>query len=259
MYDKLDSPNSQDFQSNVINDCPEPFVDKSSSSPAPRSSWVSNPFDQLYEIEDCVYDNAPPQIKEVISDLQETHYDYYTIDQIGEITQRIKHRQLGYVRDAIDYHNILTLKLYKQKYSNFNQFTQTELFITAWRCKQIIESGAVTLKLIAAGHTMLPLNSSQAYAMSKLDDETLVEVWEKVLDTYAMHEITAEKISLVAYPPEPTKVLKGTNINVMSSTYEQLVVNACKLRITINDYIEYLLELQKCKYSLLLSLVSLSG
>ena len=249
--------NSQNIQENIINECPESFVDLSPSEPAPTQSWISNPFDQLYQIEDWVYDNATVEIKEILSDLHYEHYDaYYSVDHLEQLVCQIKHHQLSYVRDAISYYQILTKRLYKAKYSNMNQFAQAELGMTSWRCKQIIEAGAVTLKLIAAGHTKLPLNSTQAYALSKLDDEKLVEVWESVLEMYELHEITAEKITLVAFPPEPTKVLKGTNITVMPSTYEQLVVNACKLKITINDYITYLLELQKCKYSLLLAMVN---
>ncbi len=241
MYDKSNSQNIQ----------------HQSEENAPVKSYVSNPFDQLYQIEEFVYDNATVEIKEILSELEYGHYEaYYTTDQLPNLVAQIKHSQLSYVTDAITYYHILTLRLYKATYSNFNQFAQTELGMTSWRCKQIIEAGAVTLKLIAAGHTKLPLNSTQANALSKLDDEKLVEVWEAVLDMYEPHEITAEKISLVAYPPEPTKVLKGTNITVMPSTYEQLVVNACKLKVTIDDYIRYLLELQKCKYSLLLAMVN---
>jgi len=125
--------------------------------------------------------------------------------------------------------------------------------MTSWRVKQIIEAGSVTLKLIAAGHTKLPLNSSQAYALSKLDDERLIEVWEKVLDIYAIHEITAEKITLVAYPPEPTKLLKPNYIKLSPRTYEELVLGALKYKQPINDYVSNLVksfELQKCKYFL---------
>lgn len=222
----------------------------------PTKGYVTNPFDQLYQIEDYIYDNAPVEIKEIISELSEDHYSYYTIDHLDQLTWQIKHHQLSYVRDAITYYNILTSRLYKTKYSNFNQFAQTELGMTSWRCKQIIEAGGATLKLIAAGHTKLPRNSSQAYALSKLDDERLVEVWETVLEIYAIHEITAEKILLIAYPPEPTKILKQNRIDVMPAIYEELVVSACKLKVTINDYIKYLIEIQKCKYSLLLNLIS---
>ena len=239
MYDKLKSEISQDHYEN-----------------APTETWVNNPLVELYKIEDWVYDNATDPIKDIISDLHEANYDYTTIDHLDSLTASIRHNQLSYVRDGINYYEILTRKLYKAKYSNFNQYAQTELGMTSWRCKQIIEAGIVAIKLIAAGHTNLPLNSTQAHTLHKLDDESLVETWEKVLDTYAIHEITAEKINLVAYPPEPTKLLKGTNISVLPATYENLVVNACKLRLTINDYIMSLLKLQKCKYSLLLSLVN---
>ena len=209
-----------------------------------RSSkgYVTNPFDQLYQIEDYIYDNAPVEIKEIISELSEDHYSYYTIDHLDQLTWQIKHHQLNYVSDAISYYNILTRRLYKAKYSNFNQFAQTELGMTSWRCKQIIEAGAVTLKLIAAGHTLLPLNSSQAYALGKLDDERLVEVWETVLDIYAPHEITAEKILLVAYPPEPVKLLKPNYIKLSPATYEKLVLGAVDRKQSINDYVAFLLQ-----------------
>ena len=212
----------------------------------PSKGYVTNPFDQLYKIEDYIYDNATPEIKEVLSDLQQAHYDYPTIDHLESLTQQIKHSQLQYVRDAIIYYEILTKRLYKAKYSNYNQFTQTELKMTSWRCKQIIEAGSVCVKLIAAGHTLLPLNSSQAYALSKLDDERLVEVWETVLDIYAPHEITAEKILLVAYPPEPVKLLKPNYIKLSPATYEKLVFGAVNRKQSINDYVAWLL--QNCEY-----------
>ena len=244
--------NSQNIQENVINNCPESFVDLSPSEPAPTQSWISNPFDQFYQIEDWVYDNATVQIKEILSDLNYEHYDaYYTEDHLECLVDQIKHSQLNYVRDAITYYQILTQRLYKARYSNFNQFAQTEIGMTSWRCRQIIKAGTVTLKLIAAGHTKLPLNPSQAEAMSQLDDERLVEVWEAVLDMYPVHEITREKILLAAYPPEPTKVLKENTISVMPAVYQQLVLNALNLKMTISDYISHLLKLQKSEFSLL--------
>ena len=222
--------------------------------PAPIESHVTNPFHQAYKIEDCIYDNATPQIKDIISDLSEAHNEYYTIDHLDHLTDQIRHNQLSYIRDAIDYYNILTKRLYKHKNSNFNDWSQTEVGTTAWRVKQIIEAGGVSLKLIAAGHTQLPLNSSQAFAMSKLDDERLVEVWETVLDIYSVHEITAEKIKLVAYPPEPTQLLKPNYVKLSPATYEKLVLGALSCRQSINDYVSNLIksfELQKCKYFLL--------
>ena len=214
----------------------------------PFKGYVTNPFDRLYEIEDYICDNATPEIKEVLSDLQQTHYDYPTIDHLESLTQQIKHSQLQYVRDSLVYYEILTKRLYKAKYSNYNQYAQTELGMTSWRCKQIIESGAVALKLIAAGHTKLPMNSSQAYALSKLDDEKLVEVWETVLDIYQLHEITMEKILLVAYPPEPTKLLKPNYIKLSPATYEKLVLKALDRKQSINDYVAFLL--QNCEFYL---------
>ena len=209
-------------------------------------SYVTNPFDQLYQIEDYIYDNAPVEIKEIISEVSEVHYDYYTIDHLDQLTSQIKHNQLSYVKDAINYYEILTKRLYKARYSNFNHWSQTEVDMTSWRVKQIIEAGGVALKLIAAGHTKLPRNSSQAYALSKLDDERLVEVWETVLDIYAPHEITAEKILLVAYPPEPVKLLKPNYIKLSPATYEKLVLGAFSYKQSINDYVASLL--QNCEY-----------
>jgi len=52
------------------------------------SSYIANPFSQLYKIEDCIYDNAPVEIKEIISDVSEDHYDYYTEDQLDQLTSR---------------------------------------------------------------------------------------------------------------------------------------------------------------------------
>ncbi len=222
--------------------------------PAPIESHVTNPFDQAYKIEECIYDNATPQIKEIIDDVNDSHNDYYTIDQLDDLTHQIKHNQLSYIRDAIDYYNIKTKRLYKAKYSSFNDWSQNEVSMTAWRVNQIINAGGVSLKLIAAGHTQLPLNSSQAFAMSKLDDERLIEVWETVLDIYSVHEITAEKIKLVAYPPEPTKLLKPNYVKLSPATYEKLVLGALSCRQSINDYVSNLIksfELQKCKYFLL--------
>ena len=208
----------------------------------PASGYVTNPFDRLYQIEDYIYDNAPVEIKEIISEVSEAHYDYYTIDHLEQLTSQIKHHQLSYVRDSIAYYNILTKRLYKASYSNFNQWAQTEVRMTSWRIKQIINAGSATLKLIACGHTKLPLNSSQAYVLSKLSDDRLVEVWETVLDIYAHHEITAEKILLVAYPPEPTKVLKPNYIKLSPATYEKLVFGAVERRQSLNDYVSFLLQ-----------------
>ena len=219
--------------------------------PAPIESHVTNPFDQLYKIEDFIYDNASPQIKDIISDLSDAHNNYYTIDNLEQISAQIRHNQLSYIRDAISYYNILTKRLYKNKYSNFNDWSQNEVGMTAWRVKQIIEAGGVSLKLIAAGYTQLPLNSSQAFALSKLDDQRLLEVWAAVLDIYSIHEITAEKIKLVAYPPEPTELLKPNYIKLSPATYEKLVLGALSCRQSINDYVRNLIktfELQKCKY-----------
>jgi hypothetical protein len=218
-----------------------------------RSSHIANPFNQLYQVEDWVYDNATPEIKEVLSDLYQAHCEYLTIDNLEDLTQQLKHSQLQYVRDSITYYEILTKRLYKAKYSSFNQWAQTEVGMTSWRVKQIIEAGGVTLKLIAAGHTLLPLNPSQAFALSKLSDERLVEVWETVLDIYAPYEITAEKITLVAYPPEPAKLLKPNYIKLSPGNFEKLVLGALDCRQSINDYVGNLIEsfeLQKCKYFL---------
>ena len=207
---------------------------------------VTDPFNQLYQIEPWIYDNATPEIKEILSDLQQAHYDYLTIDHLESLTQQLKHSQLQYVRDSIMYYEILTKRLYKARYSNFNQWGQTEVGLTSWRIKQIIEAGGATLKLIAAGHTKLPLNASQAFALSKLDDERLVEVWETVLDIYGIHEITAEKITLVAYPPEPVKLLKPNYIKLSPATYEKLVLGAVDRKQSINDFVAWLL--QNCEY-----------
>ena len=214
--------------------------------PKAPKGYVTNPFDQLYKIEDYIYDNATPEIKEVISDLQEAHYDYPTIDHLESLTQQIKHSQLRYIRDGITYHQILTKRLYKAKYSNFNQWGQAEVRVGSYRIKQVIDASTAALKLIAAGHTLLPLNSSQAFALSKLDDERLIEVWETVLDIYAPHEITAEKITLVAYPPEPTKLLKPNYIKLSPATYEKLVLGALDRKQSINDFVAWLL--QNCEY-----------
>ena len=56
--------------------------------------------------------------------------------------------------------------------------------------------------------------------MSKLDDKRLVEVLETVLDIYSTHEITAEKIALVTYPPEPTKVLKPKYVRLSPNIFQ---------------------------------------
>ena len=245
----------QQDNSDVINESPESFIDLTLSEPAPTKTWVSNPFDQAYQIEQCVYDNAPPEVKELIGELEEVHTDYYTVDQLEQITQSIKHNQLAYVRDAIYLFPIKSKKLYKAKHRSFNEYAQTEIGMTSYRCNQIIEAGTVTLKLIAAGHTKLPRNSSQAYVLHKLDDEKLAEVWGKVLDSHAMHEITADKIKMVAYPPEVSGVLPGTKIHLLPSTHCKLVHGAINLGFSLSDYIEYLLELQKCKFYWMLNLV----
>lgn len=224
----------------------------------PTKGYVTNPFDQLYQIEDYIYDNATHEIKEVISDLHCAHCDYPTIDHLESLTQQIKHSQLQYVRDAIIYYEILTKRLYKAKYSDFNEYAQSEIGMTSWRVKQIIEAGGVTLKLIAAGHTKLPLNSSQAYVLAKLDDEHLVEVWETVLDIYSIHEITADKILLVAYPPEPTKLLKPNYIKLSPATYEVLVLKALDYRCSINDYVASLLQNCEYFYWLIITLVKIN-
>jgi hypothetical protein len=218
----------------------------------------TNPFNQLYKIEDYIYDNATPEIKEILSDVESAHDDYLTIDHLSNLTQQIKHNQLQYVRDAIIYYEILTKRLYKALYSNFNQWAQIEIGMTSWRVKQIIEAGAVTLKLIAAGHTKLPLNSSQAYALSKLEDEKLIETWETILDIYATHEITTEKILLVIYPPEPAKVLKPNYIKLSPSTYEKIVLGAFESRQPINEYISHLLQNSEYLWWVLTSLIKIN-
>ena len=225
--------------------------------------YSTDPFLQLYHIDQCFIDNAPEAIQDLISEVHSCHFDYYTIDNIDHFSRQIRERQLDYVRDAILYYNILTKRLYKAKYSSFNEYCQTELGLTAWRCKQVIEAGAVTLKLIASGHTKLPQNCSQAYALHKLKDEvpeesnerTLVEAWEEILAIYPMHELTADKISLVIDPPEPSKVLKSTSIGVMPAIYEYLVVEACRAKVTISDYVSNLVAIQKCKFSFLMAMV----
>lgn len=223
---------------------------------APKRTWVENPFDQLYQVEDWIYDNATVQIKEIISDVQEEYYESDYLDEdLDSIVAQIKHNQLNYVRDAIKYYFILSKRLYKKKYSNFNEFAKRELGMTSWRCKQIIEAGIVCLKLITFGFTQLPLNSSQAYALSKLNDEELIEAWKSVLAMYDIWEITADKINLAINPPEPNTSLKDSQIRVMPSVYEQLVVNACNFRLTISDYIKHLLELQKCEFFLLFKMI----
>lgn len=221
------------------------------------STYSTNPFDSLYVVEDYIYDNATPEIKEVLSDLESAHGDYPTIDHLESLTQQIKHNQLQYVRDAIIYYEILTKRLYKAHYSSFNQWGQTEIGMTSWRIKQIIEAGAVTLKLIAAGHTKLPLNSSQAYALSKLDDARLVEAWEEILDIYSTHEITAEKILLVIYPPDHT-LLKPNYIKLSPATYEKIVLGALNCRQSINNYVSYLLQNSEYLCWLLTSLLKLN-
>jgi hypothetical protein len=225
---------------------------------AETTKHSTNPFTQLYQIEEWVYDNATHEIKEVLSDLQSAHCDYPTIDHLESLTQQIKHSQLQYVRDAIIYYEILTKRLYKARYSSFNQWGQTEVGMTSWRIKQIIEAGSVTLKLIAHGHTKLPLNSSQAYALAKLDDEKLVEAWEEILNIYSMHEITAEKILLVIYPPDPAEVLKPNYIKLSPATYEKIVLGAFSCRQSINNYVSYLLQNSEYLCWVLTSLLKLN-
>ena len=209
---------------------------------------------QTPEFEQWVLDNASDEVAEIIDDLHNIDYDYYTIDSLDSLSFQVKYASLGYIVQGRLLQEIAHKRLYKHKYSSFNAYTVNDLHITSSRAVQLMEASRVSRELMAAGHNRLPQNSSQAFALSKLYGDELVEAWEDLLEVYQLHELTGAKIKNFLSPPTSNQVKSlVSHIPVNPESLEKLTKLAFKLKISINDCITLLL--QNAKYFLQLNLM----
>lgn len=168
--------------------------------------------------------------------------EYYSEDQIEYVINQCKLLQLSYVKLGLYYWEIKSRKLYKQTHANFKPFCEQVLRKTHYTVNNYITAARITLQLIAEGCEHLPLHVSHCLELAKLPADRLLESWNLVLEIYQPHEITLERIKLALFPPEPGSYESFNRIDVKPSVYEKLTYNAFKLKLTINDYIELLLE-----------------
>lgn len=210
----------------------------------------------MMQFDEWITDNASDVVAEIINQLVDIDYDYYTIDSLDSLTFQVNYASLAYIVQGRQLKEIAHKKIYKKKWSSFNAYCSNDVGITSSRAVQLIAASRVAITLIEAGHNKLPQNPSQAFALSKLCGDDLVDAWEKLLEVYHLHELTTAKIKSFLWPPTSNQIKSMVSqIPVNPESLEQLTKLAFKLKVSINDCISLLL--QNYKYYLQLSLVLL--
>lgn len=217
---------------------------------------IPNYHQQSQVIEQWVLDNLTPELAEIADQLVEIDYDYYTIDHIDNLSFQINYASYAYIVQGRLLAEIAYKRLYKHKYSSFHAYCCNDLHTTESRARQLMEASRVAIELIASGHTKLPQNSSQAFALSKLFGDELVQAWESLLEVYELYELTTTKIKNFIFPPSASQVDSYiTHIPVSPQSLYELTQLAFKLKMSINDVV--VLMIQNHKYYLSLSLMLL--
>lgn len=210
----------------------------------------------LPTIEQWVLDNSSDELAEIIDNIVSIDYDYYTIDNLDSINFQINYASYAYIVQGRLLAEIAYKRLYKHKYSSFHAYCCNDLKMTESRARQLMEASRVAVELIASGHTKIPQNPSQAFALSKLFGNELIEAWESLLEVYELHELTTTKIKNFIFPPSASQVDSfTTHIPVSPQSLYELTQIAFKLKLSINDVV--VLMLQNHKYYLSLSLMLL--
>ena len=151
------------------------------------------------------------QIKEPFRSILEECYcinEEGKYNQLEAITNSIKYNRISYIKLGVQLYQVKYYRLYKSQYQSFKSYCERAVYYPVWRANQVIASAGVAIKLIKAGFNVIPQNETQARLLIKLKDEELITKWQEVLDTYAPHKITANRIEAIVFGTEKRK--KGT-------------------------------------------------
>jgi len=126
--------------------------------------------------------------------------------QLDQITNSIKYNRINYIKLGVQLYQVKYYRLYKNSYDSFKTYCEKAIYYPVWRANQVIDSASIAIKLIKAGFNIIPQNEAQARLLIKLNDDKLIENWQKVLDIYAPYEITANRIEKIVFGNKTSKI-----------------------------------------------------
>lgn len=150
--------------------------------------FTPDPFEVIYQVDDSIELNH--ELYSFACELESYIKGDYSIK---DITEEIKSHSLAYVKKGLLAYKAKFYKLYKPIYHTFTQYCQDALGSTIWQVNRLISAAKVVLTLVSNGHTILPQNEAQARPLTKLDEATLLTVWDEITK-HAPHTITANLI-----------------------------------------------------------------
>ncbi|AFZ52920.1 hypothetical protein CSQ80_06480 [Cyanobacterium aponinum IPPAS B-1201] len=167
-------------------------------------------------------------------------------NQLEQITNSIKYNRISYIKLGVQLYQVKYYRLYKNKYKSFKDYCEQGVYYPVWRANQVIASAGVAIKLIKAGFNIIPQNETQARLLIKLKEEELLAKWQEVLDTYAPHKITANRIEAIVFGINkrtkgtlrlPVKVIQEIENKALESGMStgELITKIIQGELTINS------------------------
>ena len=200
--------------------------------------YILNPFKFIDENSDTpLSDNAA--IKETIQSILDIDNDRLDLD-LSYLEHLIQLDTLAYVRQGCVYATIKFKKLYKDKFSNFETYSQIVLSKSVDAINNAIEASRVCLDLIKAGfgYLDLPHNMSQAVQLKRYTGDELVKQWHYVLGEIKPHKRTAKSIDNLLHPPVVSEDDLYTTIKIPLDIYNKLIHVAYNAKISIPEALE---------------------
>lgn len=173
----------------------------------------------------------------------EIDYDCDKSDIIGIENELIK-SQYSYIKFGMIVEKIRNGNLWNrcvEKFTSFKQFCIEKIRMNSWQCLDSIASSKVAQSLAFMGYEDLPRNASQAFVLSKLDNEQLDSVWQAVLDASEgkRHKITASMIESIAYPD---KVPATASLKIPTALNNEIHREAIENNMSVAKYLENLIK-----------------
>jgi len=187
---------------------------------------------------DTFYDYCPTWVQGILEyDVELLYEDQYITYEWA--TNEIKQNLLNWVRVGLVAAKVRYYKLWKDKFSSWQEYCEKELGKAKWQISKTIKAARAMIYLAEAGFETLPTCEAQ---MSKLlkaapKETDMIESWRKVLEEVPKHLISANAIGRV-FGEEPQK----KRISVKSDLHERLERKARDLGISVEQLLEGWLE-----------------
>lgn len=115
-------------------------------------------------------------------------------DALDDISWQINLGSAEWYLSALKCWRVKLYKAWKGKFKSFKDWCENAIGCTTASINSKIRAARTISHLIACGHERLPKSPSVALELSKLDWESIDDIWRDICNKYADHEITLEKL-----------------------------------------------------------------